>query len=594
MSPDGITLHLIAKELRETILPGRVERVFQPERQEIILVIRCSGQSRRLLLSAKAESAGMHLTIKEKKNPLTPPQFCIVLRKYLEGSRLTDIQQVGLDRIVRLTFNRIAENGKFQDVTLIVEIMGKHSNIILISPDCNRIIDGIKRYSHALSRYREVLPGRVYLSPPAQDKEDPQAISEEQFIRLMLSHPLTIPLDKVLFSSLEGLGYVLAREIIVRSGLAPELLLEYCGAHELQSLWRTIQDLIPSLYRGERVEPTVAFQERHPTACAPVSLTQYEELKIVKCNTVNEMLDLFYTANLEYNRLQQLQKHLAHVIKQEISRCSKKLSFQEQDEAEANSSLNLRLWGETIFANLHLIKPGAREASLPNIYEPDGHHINIKLVPSLTASQNAQRFFRKYNKARDSLKIIEKNKKKTAAEIRYLNSVEFALEEAASLSELLEVQAELVEAGYLRLHTKVKGTNKKKPRKEAPQIRNITSQNGFSILIGKNNKQNDYLTMRLAQPDDYWLHVKDSAGSHIIVKSAPGQEVPSSTLKEAAELAAYFSEARLSSNVPVDCTKRKNVSKPAGSRPGFVIYRNHKTFYVTPKAPQENGPDNYR
>jgi predicted ribosome quality control (RQC) complex YloA/Tae2 family protein len=592
MSPDGITLHLIAKELRETILPGKVERVFQPERQEIILVIRSCGQSRRLLLSAKAESAAIHLTIMEKKNPLTPPQFCIVLRKYLEGSRLTDIQQVGLDRIVRFTFNRIAENGEFQDVILIVEIMGKHSNIILINPDCNRIIDGIKRYSHALSRYREVLPGRAYLSPPAQEKADPLVISEEQLSSLMLSRPLTNPLDKVLFSSLEGLGYVLAREIIVRSGLDPELQLEYCGAHELQSLWRTIQELIPSLHRGEKVEPTVAFQERHPAACAPVSLTQYDKLKTVKCSTVNEMLDLFYTANLEYNRFQQLQNHLVHVIRQENSRCSKKLSFQEQDKAEANSALKLRLWGETIFANLHLIKPGAREASLPNIYEPDGPHIIIKLIPSLTASQNAQRFFRKYNKARDSLMIIEKNRKKTAAEIRYLNSVEFALEEAAGLSELLEIQAELVEAGYLRLKTQEKGTNKKKPRKEAPQIRKVTSQNGFSILIGKNNKQNDYLTMRLAQPEDYWLHVKDSAGSHVIVKSAPGQEAPLPTLKEAAELAAYFSKARLSSNVPVDCTKRKNVSKPAGSRPGFVIYRNHKTFYVTPQAPQEKSLNN--
>lgn len=586
MSPDGITLHLIIKELQETLLPGRVERVYQPERQEIILVIRSSGKSQRLLLSAKAESASLHLTIKEKKNPLSPPHFCIVLRKYLEGSRLTDIQQVGLDRIVHLTFNRIAESGEFQDVVLIAEIMGKHSNLILINPDSNQIIDGIKRYSHALSRHREVLPGRTYLSPPAQEKVHPLKLNEDQFIKLMLSHPLDNTLDRVLFSVLEGLGPVLVRESILRTGLDPSLHLEYCGAHELQSLWQVLQNLIPSLYQGEGIEPTIVFQGKQPTAFAPIILTQYQGLNLVKCQTVNEMLDLFYTARLEINRFQQIQRHLTHVINNKLAHYSKKLSFQEQDETEAKSALKFRLWGETVFANLHLIKPGAQEVSLPNIYEPEGPYITIKLTPSMTASQNAQVFFRKYNKARDSLKIIKKNKQKTAAEIRYLNSVKFALEQADTLADLQEIQTELEEAGYL--HTKEKKTHKKKPRKETPKIKQVTSQDGLTILIGKNNKQNDYLTMKLAQPDDYWLHVKESAGAHVVIKSKPGQKVPSSTLEEAAGLAAYFSEARFSSKVPVDCTQKKHVSKPAGARPGFVIYKNHETFYVTPKAPGES------
>lgn len=585
MSPDGITLHLITGELRETLLKGRVERVFQPERQEIILIIRSSGRSWRLLLSAKAESASLHLSTKEKKNPLSPPQFCIVLRKYLEGSRLTDIQQVGLDRIIRLTFNRIAESGEFQDLVLIVEIMGKHSNLILVNPESNQIIDGIKRYSHALSRYREVLPGRTYLLPPEQDKVHPLTLNEDKFIKLMLSHPLNNSLQKVLFSVLEGLGPVMAREIILRGDLDPNLHLEYCGAHELQSIWQVLQKLIHPLYRGENIEPTIVFQGKQPTAFAPIPLTQYQGLKFVRYQTVNEMLDLFYRARLELNRFRQIQRHLTHVIKNKLSHCRKKLSFQEQDEAAANRALKLRLWGETVFAHLHLIKPGAKEVSLPNIYEPDGPHIKIKLAPSMTASQNAQRFFRKYNKARDSLKIIKKNKRKTAAEIRYLNSVKISLEQADILLELKEIQTELEDSGYLR--KKKKKHKKKGPKKMAPQVKKTTSQDGFTILIGKNNKQNDYLTMRLAHDNDYWLHVKDSAGGHIVVKNIPGQEVPLSTLEEAAGLAAYFSEARLSSKVPVDCTKRKHVSKPKGARPGFVIYKNHETFYVDPIAPEE-------
>lgn len=586
MSPDGITLHLITKELRETLLPGRVERIYQPERQEIILVIRSSGQSQRLLLSAKAESASMHLTTKEKKNPLSPPHFCIVLRKYLEGSRLIDIQQVGLDRIIHITLNRLAESGEYQEVVLIVEIMGKHSNLILVNPESNQIIDGIKRYSHTLSRYREVLPGRPYLSPPTQGKVHPLALNEDEFIKLMLDHTLENSLAKVLFSILEGLGPDLAREIVLRADLDPSLRLEYCGAHELQSLWQVLQDLIHPLTQGENIEPTIVFQGKQPTAYAPIFPTQYQGLNFVRCQTVNEMLDLFYKSGLELNRFQQLQRHLTHVVNRELSRRSKKLCCQEKDLVEANSAIKFRLWGETVFAHLHLIKPGTREVSLPNIYEPEGPHIKIKLTPSMTASQNAQRFFRKYNKARDSLKIIKKNKQNTAAEIRYLNSIIIGLDQADTLSELREIRAELEESGYL--HKKEKKKHKKKTqKKETPQVKQFTSQDGFTILIGKNNKQNDYLTMRLAKDDDYWLHVKDSAGSHIVVKSIPGQETPPSTLEEAAGLAAYFSEARLSSNVPVDCTKRKHVSKPAGARPGFVIYKNHETFYVTPKAPEK-------
>lgn len=584
MSPDGITLNLITRELQKVLLSGRVERIYQPKKQEIILMIRSSGKNQRLLLSSKADSASLHLTTQEKKNPLSAPQFCMVLRKYLEGSRLTAIKQVGLDRIVQLTFNHLSESGEFKDLLLIIEIMGKHSNIILVNPESNQIIDGIRRYSHALSRYREVLPGRPYLSPPAQKKAHPLKLDEDRFIELMLNNPLDIPLAKVIFSVIEGLGPVLAQEISVRAGLDPSLHLEYCGAHELQSLWQELQNTIVPLLNGENSEPTIIFHEKEPTACAPIMLTQYQDFKNARSETANEMLDLFYTAQFDLNRFQQIHNHLTHVVKGELGHRSKKILNLEQDLTEANDALKLRIWGDTIFAHLHRVKPGTQEVSLPNIYEPEGPPLKIKLSPSLTASQNAQNFFRKYNKARDSLKIIEKNKKKTTAEIHYLNSVMIGLKHADTLSELKEIQSELEEAGYL--HTKEKKKQKKKEqRKEIPQVKQVTSQDGFTILIGKNNKQNDYLTMRLAKNDDYWLHVKDSAGAHVIIKCSPGQDVPPSTLEEAAELAAYFSEAWLSTKVPVDCTKRKNVSKPAGAQPGFVIYKNHETYYVAPKAP---------
>lgn len=586
MSPDGITLNLITKELQKILIHGRVERIHQPEKREIVMIIRSSGQSLRLLISAQAENARLHLTTKEKKNPLSPPIFCTVLRKHLEGSRLTDIQQDGLDRVVRLTFSHIAESGEFEDVVLVVEIMGKHSNIILVDPQSNQIIDGIKRYTHALSRYREVLPGRTYLSPPAQRKVHPLTLDEENFMQLMLDHPLEKPLKEILFRMLEGLGPALVREMIFQAGLEPNLRLEYCGEHELRSLWQALQGFILHLIRGESIDPVLAFEGKQPTAYALYPPTQYQGLQLIHCESVNELLDRYYHACLEINKFQQTRGHLATLTRHELSRCNKKLSGQERDEADAEKAMKFRLQGEMIFAQLHLIEPGAQEVILPNLYEPQGAQIKVTLDPSLSAAQNAQKLFRKYNKARDTLKMMKKHKKITTAEIRYLSSVQLALDQADTLSDLQEIQTELEEAGYL--HIKEKKKHKKKAqRKEAPQVKRFTSQDGFEILIGKNNKQNDYLTMRLARDDDYWLHVKESAGAHVVIKSKPGQDVPPSTLEEAARLAAYFSEARLSSKVPVDCTRKKHVSKPAGARPGFVIYKNYETFYVTPKAPEE-------
>jgi len=246
MSPDGITLNLIIRELQEMIIPSRVERVYQPEKQEIVLNLRSSRKSRQLLISAQAENARLHLTTQEKKNPLTPPLFCTVLRKYLEGSRLTAIEQKGLDRVVNLTFSRIAESGEFQDVVLVVEIMGKHSNIILLDSS-NRIIDGIKRYSHTVSRYREVLPGREYVAPPAQKKVHPLDLSDDRFVQLIINQPLEKSLHEILFQQIEGLSPVLAKELVLQAGIEPDLKLEYCGEHELRSLWLSLHNfLFPS------------------------------------------------------------------------------------------------------------------------------------------------------------------------------------------------------------------------------------------------------------------------------------------------------------------------------------------------------------
>jgi predicted ribosome quality control (RQC) complex YloA/Tae2 family protein len=584
MLPDGLTLNLVVRELQATILQGRVERVYQPEKQEIILVIRYSGRSLRLLISSAAESARIHLTTQDKTNPPYPPLFCQILRKYLEGSRLSSIEQENLDRIVRLVFTRLGESGEFQNMVLISEIMGKHSNLILVDAATGLIIDGIKRYSHALSRHREVLPGLPYIPPPPQNRAHLLNLDEEQFVRLLLSNHLEKKLEDVLMLTIAGIGRSMAREVVYRAGLDPELRLEFCGEYELHALFQSFQKTVIPLLRGNKPEPVIIFQGTTAVDYAPLPLTHYRGLKSIPCETVNEMLDRYYAAKAESNRLKQIKTHLETVIRQNMDRCSKKLTLQEKDEAEAREALKLRLLGEMIFAHLHLIRPGSREVELPNLYQPDAPSLKIELDPSLSAVQNAQRLFRRYDKARDTIKALEKQIKSTKEEIQYLNSIKTALEQAECLADYQEIHEELEDAGYIRSDGK-KSRRSKGTKKAPPQIMRFTSRDGYQILVGKNNQQNDYITMRLARDEDYWLHVKDSAGAHVIVKSKPGQEIPPSTLEEAAGLAAHFSEARYSSKVPVDCTKRKYVSKPAGARPGFVIYKNHKTIYATPKAP---------
>lgn len=593
MSPDGITLYLIVNELQDKLLRGRVDRIFQPERQEIIIVMRNSGRNFRLLISAQAENARLHLTTQEKTNPPAPPLFCLILRKYLEGSRLLRIEQTGLDRIVNFTFSRLDESGDFKEIVLTSEIMGKHSNLILLDPETGLVIDGIKRYSHVLSRYREVLPGSLYLAPPAQKKVHPlQFDHEEHFIQTMLAGNLETPLDELLFRRIAGIGPELAREIVFRARLAPGLRLEYCGEYELHAVWQSLQDITIPLLQG-KTEPTLVFEQNHPVCFAPIPLTQYTDLQFATCETVNRLLDRFYSAQSAINKFRQLRNRIATVINHEINRCAKKLILQQEARAEAEQAHEYRIKGEMLLAHLHLVKPGQKEIMIPNLYDQEASPLQIELDPSLTPSQNAQKLFRRYDKARDSLKIVIKRETLTKKELNYLSSVKLALDQTENLAELNEIKTELEDTGYLKTGVRIHHRKKQQGqnRKQPPQVFRVTSHDGLDILVGKNNKQNDYLTMRLARDEDIWLHSKDMAGAHVVIKALPGRKVPPATLEQAAQLAAYFSEARFSSKVPVDYTTRKNVSKPPKARPGYVIYKNYETILVTPKAPENPQED---
>lgn len=583
MSPDGITLFLIAEELKSQILQSRVDRVYQPEQLEVILSLRKPGLSLRLLLSAHAENARLYLTSREKTNPLSPPIFCFVLRKYLEGSRLVNIQQSGLDRVVYFTFSRLGESGGYQDIHLISEIMGKHSNLILVDRQTGQIIDAIKRYSHAVSRHREVLPGRVYIPPPVQSKASPFELDEEQFVKVLQDGDWEHRLADLVFKKLAGIGPDLARELLFRANLTPDLRLEECGEYELRSLWQALQKTVGPLLQGAS-EPTLFLEGKSPVGYAPFLPTQYQGLALTAAPSLNAAADAFYAGCADQAKFQQLQSALANAVRRETVRLDKKLFLQQQSQADAINGQDYRIRGEMLLAHLHLVERGQTMAHLPNLYDPEAPPLKIALDPSLTPSQNAQRLFRRYEKSRNTLKTNRLRMAQTAEERAYLASVKTTLDLAETSEELNEIRVELEEVGYVKARIKERKT---KPQKKIPpQVLKIVSTEGLEILIGKNNRQNDYLTMHLAKKEDLWLHTKDAPGAHVIIRSQPGREIPAATLEQAARIAAYYSESRNSSKVSVDYTPRKNVWKPAKARPGLVLYENYQTLIVNPEAPE--------
>ncbi len=581
MQPDGITISLVTRELENLLAGARVERVLQPTDDTIILVLRKQHQSFYLLASARADFARLHLTRRPAaENPSRPPLFCLVLRKHLEGGRLLKIAQKDLDRVVFLTFGRPWEDEGGEKV-LAVEVMGKHSNIILLEGRTQTIIDGIKKYSHALSRYREVLPGRPYIPPPEQEKADPRRLDEEGFRAALMRGPWEQPVASLLVRHIAGVGSLLAREVLARAGLPLDLALEFCGDFELRALWRAFRELVFQLLAGS-YKPVVVREEGQPVCFAPFPPLLYQGLPLEEAETLNAALDRYYAAREEAQKFHQLASALKSTVSRELERCTRRMEAATRARAEAEKAQVFRIQGETLLAYLHEVEPGREVVFLPNVYDPSGEPLAIPLDPSLSPSQNAQQLFRRYQKARATLVAAEKQLKQIEEEQEYLRGVAASLAQAESLRELEEIRSELEEAGYLKPREK---KEKGKKGTQAPQVLRFTSAEGFEILVGKNNLQNDYLTMRLARENDLWLHVKEGPGAHVVIKAQPGKGIPPATLLAAAKLAAYYSEARHSSKVAVAYTRRKNVTKPPKARPGFVLYTNYETLLVTPEPP---------
>jgi len=572
---DGIVLAAVKKEIENKLVSGRVERVYQPSKDEIILLVHRPGFRGRLLLSANALNARIHLTTAARENPDSPPLFCMVLRKHLEGGRIISFEQPELERVLVMKIDSRDELGQPSPKHLICEIMGKHSNIILVDPSTNVIVDGIKRFSHSVSRYREVLPGRPYLPPPPQKKLNPFLIDEEQFRFACLNLPLDTTLPELLQKCVGGMSIVTCREIVYRANLSSDTILDNCGDYELRSLWRAFFELIVPLAEG-RFEPClVSNQKGKLLDFAAVDLMHTGLTR--KHGEMNALLDLFFSEREKIGDIKKEKNIILNLLNKEIVKLKRKVDLYKKGLDETAVAEKLKLYGELLTANLYRLEKGVEEVSLENYYGNGPRFVTIPLDPHRSPAENSQSYFKKYLKAKNTRLALELQITRTCEELDYLEGVKTALEQACEMPDLVEIRQELIEQGFIKQPSIAPGFRKKNKEKLKPSLLSFRSTDGFQLLVGKNNKQNDFLTLKIARGNDLWLHTKDIPGAHVIIRTE-GKEVPQTTLAEAAGLAAFFSKARGSNNVPVDYTLKKYVSKPKGARPGMVIYEQQKTI----------------
>ncbi|ENZ5599374.1 fibronectin-binding protein EfbA [Enterococcus hirae] len=562
MSFDGVFTHAMINELRETLLSGRISKIHQPYENEVVLVIRSRGKNQRLLLSAHPSYARIQITQIDYQNPDTPPNFVMMLRKHLDGAILESIEQIENDRVIHFHFTKRDELGDLQNIILIVELMGRHSTIILVNKESGKILDAIKHIGSSQNTYRSLLPGVDYIAPPEQNQLNPFSQEKEKVFHRLSQMDLT---PKGIQQQFQGIGFDTAQELVARLTERPnEKMLVW------QEFFTSIDtQLSPSLYEVAEKEYFTPINYRFFD-----SNTQQKKMY----PTLSALLDAFYQEKAEKDRAKQQGGELIRKIENELKRNKNKLKKREQTLKDSENAEDYRRDGELLTTFMAQVPRGANEVTLPNYYEED-KPIKIKLDPALTPNQNAQKYFHRYQKLKNAVKLIGKQIEEAKNEIDYLESVLSQLEIAGPM-DIEVIKEELTAEGYLK-----KKSSKKQKRKKPSQPDQYLSTDGTLILVGKNNLQNDQLSLKTAKKTDYWLHAKNIPGSHVIIKSdQPSDE----TITEAAELAAYFSKYRHSAQVPVDLVQVKHLRKPNGAKPGYVIYENQKTIIVTPEEEKIN------
>lgn len=573
MALDAVCLRAVIEELRPQLLDLRVDKVQQPSRDQVILLLR---GSRRLLLNAGAGSPRIHFTELLRDNPAEPPMFCMLLRKYLVGGRVESLTQPGMERSAELTLRVTDEFGRESRRTLVLEAIGRRSNLILLDEE-RRIIDCLRRVDSEMSSERQVLPGLFYELPPTHEKRPFTAGDEADFRAALAAANPERPADAFLLDTYFGLSPLVARELVFQAaGDSGKRVYELTEAQET-ALWQAILALRQRVEDGD-FQPICLYRDGKPAEFSYLPIRQYGDLmENREMESFSALMDVFYESREREERTRQRGQDLIRSVTSARDRCRRKLAQQRQEFAKCQDRDQLRISGELITANLYRMERGQTKLTAENYYDPDCREITIPLDPLLTPQQNAAKYYKRYTKARTAEKYLTEQMALAQRDEAYLESVLEELRQAETEQDFLDIRAELRENGFLKRSGK-----EKKELKRATKPREFRTSGGWRVLVGRNNRQNDQLTTKTADYRDLWLHTQKIHGSHVILCSG-GQEVPEEDLLQAARLAAYFSQAKDSANVPVDCAAVRYVKKPAGARPGMVTYTNARTLYVTPE-----------
>ena len=559
MAFDGITIANVVKEMKDALLAGRIYKIAQPEPDELLFTIKTGEGQYRLLISAGASLPLLYLTEDNKQSPMTAPNFCMLLRKHLQNGRIVDICQPGLERIVHISVEHLNEMGDLCHKKLIVEIMGKYSNIIFCEEN-GMIIDSIKHVSGLVSSVREVLPGKMYFVADTTHKEDPLSVTEDAFLKTMQTAPM--PVFKAFYTSYTGISPVLAQELCFRAGIDGGQPTAALTEEMLKKLYAEWQEMAADIKAGHFL-PCIAYGGKKPVEFAAFPLTMYGgELKHYP--SMSSLLEHYYAEKNALTRIRQKSVDLRKIVQTALERNVKKLDLQLQQMKDTEKRDTYRIYGELLNTYGYGAKEGDKSLKAVNYYTNE--EITIPLDPTLSAGENAKRYFEKYGKLKRTYEALQELTKEVSAEVEHLRSVAAALDIAVGEEDLVEIKEELIQSGYIRK----KGGGKRVKITSRPF--HYISSDGYDMYVGKNNLQNDELTFHFATGGDWWFHAKGCPGSHVVVKMKGNEELPDTTFEEAARLAAYYSAGRPQGKVEVDYVQKKQVKKPNGAKPGFVVY----------------------
>ncbi len=569
MAFDGITISCLVKELSDKLTGARIYKIAQPEADELLLTIKANGGQYRLVLSASASLPLVYLTEYNKQSPLTAPNFCMLLRKHLQNGRIVGISQPGLERIIHIDIEHLDELGDLRRKTLIIELMGKHSNIIFVNEE-QMILDSIKHISGLVSSVREVLPGRTYFIAETQEKCNPLATPLQEVPALLAAKPM--PVFKALYTTFTGLSPIMAQELCHRANVDGDMPTAGLAASDYDRLCTAFQSMMSDIKAGT-FQPVIAYKGGEPADFGVFPFTIYPAGDQKEVDSISTLLQDYYAEKNTLTRIRQKSVDLRKIVQTALERNVKKYDLQLQQMKDTEKKDKFRLYGEMITAYGYNVEQGSKSFEALNYYTNE--RITIPLDPTIPVMDNAKKYFDKYAKLKRTYEALSTLTEEVKAEIEHLESISTALDMTLKEEDLTEIKEELMQTGYIKRH----GGGQKKAKVTSKPYHYISSD-GYDIYVGKNNLQNDYITFQMATGNDWWFHAKGVPGSHVLVRTKVETDMPDRTFEEAGRLAAYYSKNRGQDKVEIDYIQKKYVKKPASGKPGFVVYYTNYSLMI--------------